>query len=118
MKNLRNYKIFTLRIRRVNKDIFEAIKLGKKKVETRASSPKYSEIKAGDVLVFVCGEDRFEKRVKKVGKFKNIKALLKNYKPQDINSKTKSLEESEKVYYSFPSYREKIKKYGLVAFEL
>lgn len=114
---MRNKKII-LRFRAVNRDIFEAIRVGKKKIETRAGSPRYFNIEAGDTLVFICGKDRFEKRAKKVKKFKDIKSLLKAYKPQDINPKTRNLEESEKMYYSFPGYKEKIKKYGLIAIEL
>lgn len=111
-------KKYTLRFRAVNKDTFNAIKNGKKKIETRAGSPKYFYIQAGDVLVFVCGKDKFEKKVKKVRKFKSIKALNKVYKPKQINPKTTTMGESEKMYYSFPGYKEKIKKYGLVAMEL
>lgn len=109
---------YTLRLRAVNRYIFEAIRSGKKKIETRAGSPKYVDIKAGDMLVFVCGKDRFEKKVKRVRKFKSIKSLHKIYKPQAINSNTKTITDSEKVYYSYPNYKEKIKKYGLVAIEL
>ena len=107
-----------LRFRQINKDIFEAIKNGKKKIETRAGSPKYFNIKAGDALVFVCGKERFEKKIKKVSKFKSIAALHKVYKPIEINPRTKTLAESKKMYYSFPGYKEKIKRYGLIALEL
>ena len=111
-------KKYVLRFRAVNRDIFDAIRNDKKKVETRAGSPKFFNIEAGDMLVFVCGKDRFEKKVKKARKFKDIKSLLKIYKPQDIHPKTTNLKESEKMYYSFPGYKEKIRKYGLVALEL
>ena len=107
-----------LRFRAVNRNIFEAIKSGKKKIETRAATPKYSQIKTSNNLIFVCGKERFSKNVKKVKKFKSIMALCKTYKPQDINPKTKTIEELEKMYHSFPGYKEKIKKYGLMALEL
>jgi ASC-1-like (ASCH) protein len=111
-------KNITLRFRATNRDIFEAIRSGKKKIETRAGSPKYFDIKAGDTLVFVCGKERFNKKVKSVHKFKSIKALHKIYKPIEINPKTKTIQESEKMYHSFSGYREKIKKYGLIALKL
>ena len=111
-------KNIILRFRVVNKDIFIAIKKGKKKIETRAGSPKYTNIKVGDILVFVCGKDRFSKKIKKVRKFKSIRALHKIYKPKEINPKTRTIKDSERVYYGFPGYAEKIKKYGLVALEL
>lgn len=111
-------KKVTLRFRAADRYIFKAIKSGKKKIETRAGSPKYFNIKAGDTLVFVCGKDKFERKIKKVTKFKSIETLHKIYKPIEINPKTRTVQESEKIYYSFPGYKEKIKKYGLIAFEL
>ena len=109
---------FALRFRAVNKDIFEALRKGTKKIETRAGSPRYLGIQAGDVLVFVCGKNSFSKKVKSVRKFKSVKALHRVYKPVAINPKIRTVSESEQMYYSFPGYREKIKKYGILAFEL
>lgn len=114
----RSNKKIILRFRAVNRDIFDAIKNGKKKVETRAGNPKYFDIKAGDTLVFMCGKDKFEKKIKKVRKFKSVEALHKVYKPLAINPKTKTIADSKEVYYSYPRYKEKIKKYGLVAIKL
>ena len=45
---LSNMKKHTLRFRAVNRDIFDAIRNGKKKIETRAGSPKFFN----DVLQF------------------------------------------------------------------
>ena len=111
-------KKHVLRFRAVNRDIFDAIRSGKKKIETRAGSPKYFNLQVGEELVFVCGKSRFSRKIKKVRKFSSIKALHRVYKPQEINSKTKTIAESENVYYSYPGHKEKIKKYGLVALEL
>ena len=111
-------KSIILRLRAVDRYIFKAIKIGSKKIETRAGSPKYFNIKAGDMLIFVCGKDRFSKKIKMVRRFKDIKSLHKIYKPKEINPRAKTIEESEKVYYSFPGYKEKIRKYGLIALEL
>lgn len=107
-----------LRFRQINKDIFDAIRDGKKKIETRAGSPKYASLKKGDVISFVCGKERFDRKIRKVVRFQDIKSLHNIYSPVEINPKTKTVKESEKIYYSFPGYRQKIKKYGLVAIEL
>jgi len=107
-----------LRFRKVNRDIFEAIKNGRKPVETRAATKRYRNIKAGDVILFVCGENSFKKRVKKARIFRTIDAMLKKYKVKDLNPTVTTAHELKAGYYSFPKYREKIKKYGLVAFEL
>jgi ASC-1-like (ASCH) protein len=107
-----------LKFREVNRDIFEAILRGEKKVETRAASPKFLNLKTGDILRMVCGKDYFEKIAKKVTIFKTIEDLLDIYKVEDINPSMKSAEELRKMYYSFPEYEEKIKKYGIIAIEL
>lgn len=114
---MENKKII-LRIRSKDRDIFLAIKNGRKKIETRAASKKFNSIKTGDKLILVCGKEKIERYAKKVKVFKTTKALLKKYKPQQINPKAFSEKEITKIYYSFPKYKEKIKKYGLIAVEL
>ncbi len=111
-------KSFTLRIRESDKDIFEAIKNGKKKVETRAATPKYRAMKAGDALVFVCCGKKLKKRASAVKVFKTPAGLLKKYKVKDISPDLKTKKELEKMWLGFPRYAEKIKKYGLIAAEL
>ncbi len=111
-------RIITLRCRETDRYIFEAFCNGKKKVETRAATSRYQSIKAGDILRLVCGKDKFERRIKKVKVFKTVGTLLKKYKVSEINPKVKSAKELEAMFYGFSGYREKIKKYGLVALEL
>jgi len=107
-----------LRFREINRDIFEAIKSGKKKVETRAATEKYRNIKAGDTVKLICGKDIFEMNVKKATIFKSIAAILKKYRPEIINPKTHTVKEARDMWYSFPEYKNKIRKYGLIALEL
>ena len=111
-------KKYILKFAQINKETFDFIRSGKKKIETRAGSVKYQKIKAGDVLVLSCAGERFEKRIKKVSHFKSIKDILKKYTPSQINPATKTEKELTGVYYSYPNYKEKIKKFGLLAFEL
>lgn len=114
---MENKKII-LRFRAVNRDIFLAIKNNKKKIETRAASKKFRAIKIGDKIILICGKEKIERYAKKIKVFKTIKALLRKYKPRQINPKTFSEKEITKMYYNFPGYKEKIKKYGLIAMEL
>lgn len=111
-------KKYTLRFREANRDIFEAIYAGKKKMETRAATTKYKNIKAEDTLVLVCGKNRFEKKVKTVKIYKSVAALVKRYKPSEVIPGLKTAKELEAAYYSFPGYKEKIAKVGLLALEL
>jgi len=87
-------------------------------VETRAASERYKDIKAGDVLVLVCGKDRFEKVVKKARIFKTIKSLATAYPIKKIMPEALSEKDLQEAYYSYPDYKEKIKKYGFIALEL
>jgi ASC-1-like (ASCH) protein len=102
----------------MDRDIFDAIRTGIKKVDTRAASPKFINVKTGDILKIVCGKDYFEKIVKKVTIFKTVEDLLESYKVEDINPSMRTAEELKQMYYSFPGYKEKIEQYGLIAMEL
>ena len=107
-----------LKFRAVNRDIFEAIVGGKKKIETRAATAKYRDLKAKDIVVLACGKKIIEKKVRKTEHFSSIAAILKKYKPEIINPKTHTLKEARDMWYSFPGYKEKIKKFGLIAITL
>ena len=107
-----------LRIRQVDKDIFKLIKSGQKKIETRAATPKFQKIKAGDRVEFVCDNKKLVKKVKKVLLFEGIKNLLKKYKVGEIVPGLNTFAELEKRYHSFPGYKEKIKEFGIISFEL
>lgn len=107
-----------LRFAASSKETFEFIRSGKKKVETRAGTVKYQRIQAGDMLMLCCGKDHIEKKAKKVVHFKSIATLIKAYKPGIINPGAKTLKDMEAMYYSYPGYKEKIKEFGILAFEL
>ncbi len=109
---------YILRFRKINKHTYTDTKEGRKTVETRAATEKYRKIKKGDSLIFVCGKDKFEKKVRKVKIFKSIAALVKNYPINLIMPETTSVKDLREAYYGYQNYREKIKKYGLIAFEL
>ncbi len=105
-----------LRIRATDKNIFDAIKSGEKKVETRAGTVKYRKIKAGDIFVFVCGKKHFERKVKKVFHSKTVVGLLKKYKIRDIHPDLKTEREFIESYNTFPGYSQKIRRFGIMAF--
>ncbi len=111
-------KKYTLKFRAINRDTFLNIKSGKKSVETRAATERYKDIKVGDVIVLVCGKEKFEKKVKKARIFKSIKALLKAYSIKKIMPHLSTEKEIRDAYYSYPNYKEKIQKHGLIALEL
>ncbi|MBU6500734.1 MAG: hypothetical protein KGJ89_03285 [Patescibacteria group bacterium] len=98
------------------KDIgFKRIKSGLKTVETRAATKKYRDFKAGDKLIFVCGNERFGRKITKVQHFGGIAAMLKKVPYKKINPLFISLAAAKKIYYGYPGYKEKIKKFGIIA---
>ncbi|MDP3964014.1 MAG: hypothetical protein Q8Q39_05995 [bacterium] len=114
---MRKEKKIILRFRAANKDFFIAIKKGEKRVETRAATAKYRNMNAGDVVEFVCGAARFRRTVRRAKIFKNISTLLKKHDVTDIVPQANSSKELAAMYASFPAYREKIKKFGIIALE-
>jgi ASC-1-like (ASCH) protein len=111
-------KTRVLRIPAREKRIFDAIRTGRKKIETRAATDRYEDIQAGDTLRFVCEERSFTRRVVHAKKFKSIEALLRVYGVEEIDPDMVTQEQLETMYDSFPEYPEKIKKFGLMAFVL
>ena len=107
-----------LKIREADKIFLDAIKDGRKTIETRAATPQYRKIERGDRLIFQCGKRKIEKKVKEIYLFKNIDELLDKFNLGDIMPHISSRDEAKKAWYSFPGYREKIAKYGLVAWIL
>lgn len=107
-----------LKFRAVNRDIFEALVSGRKKIETRAATLKYRKIRVGDIMILNCVREKVERRIASVENFKTIAALLKKYRPEDIHPDLHSASEAKKLYYSFPEYKEKIKDFGLVVWKL
>ena len=116
-------KTWVLRIRAKNRIIFSQIKSGRKKVETRApgftkTGKNFSHVKKGDTLLFICGKARLRKKVKKVQRFRTVEVFFKKVNQKLVwpHLKERTLENIKKQYYIYPGYKERIKKYGLVAF--
>lgn len=111
-------KKYTLRFAAVNKRNLDAIRTGLKTVETRAATKKYRYIKSGDILALVCGRQKLEKKVLRARHFKTIDGLFRSIPMKKINPFVKSVKEAKETYYGYSGYREKIRKFGLVAFDL
>ncbi len=111
-------KTWTLRFRAVDKKNFDQVKNGSKPIETRAASVKYQPIEVGDALMFVCGKEKFSKKIIKKEHYDSIDKMLKKIPFNDIMPSVKSIEEMKKAYASYSGYEEKIKEFGIFAFYL
>ena len=108
-------KTWTLRFRAKDKKNLIEIEEGLKSIETRAATEKYKDIKRGDTLILVCGKRRIERQVGNVKIFKTMNALFQWVPFRKIMPSAESEEEARNIYYSYPGYREKIQKYGIIA---
>lgn len=109
---------WVLLIRKEDKDVFNLIKKEIKTIETRAATDKYRKIKTGDNIIFSCDGQKLYKKVKSIKWFKTIENLLGYFPLNKILPQAKSLEEARQIWMNFPKYSEKLKKYGLIAWEL
>jgi len=106
---------FILRLRATDQMMFRDLKSGTKSVETRAATVRYARVAKGDELVFACGSLRVTKRVRRVEKFKSIKAMFKKVSYKKIMPRAESAAAAEKVWAKFPGYKEKIRESGIIA---
>lgn len=105
-------------MRKVDKYVFDAVKSGEKTVETRAATDSFRRIEVGDILVFSCDGEKFEKEIKNIKIFRSVDEMVGKIDFKKVMPFISSVDEMKKVYDSFPGYRDKIKKLGLIAFEL
>ena len=111
-------KKWILRCRVKDKTIFEAIKQGIKTIETRAATDKYRKIKIGDILIFVCGKEKLKKEVQQINYFGSIESMVNTIDFKKIMPSINSIKEMKKIYYSFPEYHDKIKRFGIITMKL
>lgn len=102
----------------VNRPLFEAIRTGTKRVETRAATEKYTAVRAGDEVLFVCGGETCLKTVVTAKRFRTVDELLGVYPPSAIAPWLSSVEDVRALYQTFPGYAAKLERHGVVAFEL
>lgn len=106
------------RFRAVDKKNFEEVKSDIKSIETRAGTIKYQTVKVGDTLTFVCGQDQCLKEIIRKFHWPSIDAMVKEIDFKRIMPSVQSVDEMKKIYASYPDYEKKIKKYGLLGFEI
>lgn len=111
-------EVYQFKISERNRKIFEAIKIGRKKVETRAATVRYKDIIVGDRVMFTCGKDCFERVIGRVTHFASVDEMLTKYKVEDIDPTRHTADELKHLYASFPDYGDKIEKVGIIALEI
>ncbi|MFW5885329.1 MAG: class I tRNA ligase family protein, partial [Patescibacteria group bacterium] len=110
-----------------DKKIFDLIKDGKKKVETRALNPEeenryFGNIKTGDNIILNYKVDDYiveslRVKVRDVQFFQNREDLLKKYSIKKILPGMEE-DEMQRLHQQIPGYEEKIRKNGLIAIKI
>lgn len=108
----------TLRFRAVDKAGFDAVRDGRKTIETRAATVRYQKVQPGDVLIFTCGDERIEKEVQVVAHHDSIEALFASVPLTQVFPDLQTSEQAQSIYYGYPGYREKIARHGILAWTL
>jgi len=105
-------KTWILRIRAENRIIFNQIKSGRKKVETRAfgftkTGKNFGSVQKGDTLLFMCGRARLRKKVKKIKKFRTIDVFFEKVNQKLVwpHLERRTLSEIKKQYYAIPAIK-------------
>lgn len=94
---------------------FETIVDGRKTVESRAATPRYRKVEAGDTLAINCGKDTITKVVKRVEIYPGIDELVAAVGLSNVMPLVKNVKQAKQEWYSYPGYRDKIAQHGLVA---
>jgi len=99
---------------------FDAIKAGLKTVEGRLNSPKFKDLKFGDLITFTCHEtnEKISGVVKALNIYPNFEAMLVSEGLENMLPGVTSLYEGVMIYESFPGYQEGAKEFGTLAIRI
>ena len=114
---LHHMRTWILRFRKADRADFLLLRRGIKRVETRAATPRYAKIAAGDAVQVRCGDEQTTKRVREVRRFRSIGALLRAIPHRDIMPRAASSADVRRAYAGYGN-AEKIRRHGILAFIL
>lgn len=104
------------------RDIFiYHIKAGRKTIEGRCGSPKFSEIKENDVVRFFSEENPATDvvcRIERIARYSTFRQMLMAESVARCIPDAATIEDGLALYMSIPEYPEKEKMFGVVAFHL
>ena len=105
----------------IQKRYLDFIESSLKTIEGRVNRSNYSKISEGDQIDFVSVEQPQKTLsccVKAVHLFKTFREMLENLGIENCLPGISKLEEAEKIYLSFPNYKEDERKFGVIAFKI
>lgn len=98
----------------VSEPWFSLMKNKKKKIEGRLNKGTFSELKKGEVIKFVNGENNFIAKIKKIVKYNSFKDYLSQEGLKRTLPNIKTIDEGCNVYYKYYT-REQEKEFKILA---
>jgi ASC-1-like (ASCH) protein len=96
----------------------EYIKSGKKTVEVRINSGQFRNIKVGDKIKFFSRSNEVVCEVTSIDKFSDFKTLLEDKGVENVIPDCFSVDEGVRLINSIPTFTERCRKNGCIAFGL
>lgn len=112
-----NYSVTPSLVLTVWPPFFDEICAGKKTVEGRPLTPRYMNLKTGDLIQIVdkgaCNS--FVVEITRLTKYSSFAEMLENEGTSNCLPGIGSKEQGVEAYYSFPNYRDQERQYGVIA---
>lgn len=105
----------------IQEPYFPLIQQRKKRIKARIHQGKYIQIQPGDWIQFLCSTPSFPPifcLVKRKTLYPNFQEMLQTEGLSLCLPGILTLEKGEKIYYSFPKYKELVRAYPVVAFQI
>jgi ASC-1-like (ASCH) protein len=97
---------------------FNLIKSGDKSVELRVFDGERADYKLGDTLVFKCKNKEIQSIISGLIYYQSFEEALSEENYLRAIPDAASLEDALSVYHSYPNFKERAAKYGVVAIRL
>lgn len=92
---------------------FSLIQAGIKPVEGRKNSPKYQNLKTGDVIEFYLGEKKFQAIIIDIVLYSSLEGYLHSVKIENALPGVQTFEEALRIYHQWNS-PEEIARWGFL----
>ncbi len=101
---------------KLSEPYYTLVKKKKKTIEIRINDEKRQLLKIGDKIKFTDtnGKNHFILKIRDLKKSKNFKNAIKKATLKKCMPNIKSIKKAINIYRSFPSYKKKEKKYGII----
>lgn len=98
--------------------LFDKIEAEEKTVEARIAIPKYTKLKIGDIITFLCATKTVSRKIIGRAMYVTFEQMLKAEGIYNCLPGVKSFNEAAQFYLGLKNYANLERKFGVVAFRL